>query len=333
MSVRYHCPACRSDTERESELFRCAGCGAVYPIVCGIPDFRLSADPYIGIEADRAKARGLREQFERLDFAELVRHYFDITPEVPRRLAAGYLAGHLETGPARGLSCLALVDRELGRPGPTTRVLEVGCGSGPFLPTLAQRFPTVTAADIAMRWLVIARKRLLEAGCEVELVCASADALPFPNASYDLVIAANVVEHLRDPGGMIGEAERVLSPRGALVLTTPNRTTLGPDPHVRLWGLGFLPRRWQDRYARRFRGIPFDKVRTLTYRELRSLLEDGFARARFVLPEITAADRAHLGPAGRLCARLYNRVRSWPLVRALLYLFGPFFQIVAVKRA
>lgn len=332
IDCEYRCPHCRSRVNRDGEAFVCGECGAGYPIVCGIPDFRVDPDPYIGIEEDRAKARRLVDQFDVLDFEGLVRHYFDITPEVPSDLAARYMVGVLETGPARARSCLSLVRAEVGPRGPTSQVLEIGCGSGPFLPILRERFSRVIATDIALRWLVIARKRLLEEGRGVELVCACAENLPFPDRRFALVIAANVIEHVRDAPTMLTETARVLDENGICALTTPNRISLAPDPHVRVWGVGFLPQRWRDRYVRQVRGIPFDKVNTRSYFELRSLLADrGFQHVQFVLPEITGPDLARLGCLGQALGRLYNGARRWPLVRWFFYLFGPFFQILAYK--
>jgi SAM-dependent methyltransferase len=49
------------------------------------------------------------------------------------------------------------------------------------------------------------------------------DSFPFPNGSFDLVLCAEVLEHLGlDPLFMLGEINRVLKPHGQLLLTTPN---------------------------------------------------------------------------------------------------------------
>ncbi len=61
----------------------------------------------------------------------------------------------------------------------------------------------------------------------VEVVRADAERLPFSNATFDLVLACDVLEHLRDDSTALREVQRVLRPGGALVVTVP------ADP--RLW--------------------------------------------------------------------------------------------------
>ena len=337
MNTAYHCPRCHSaagldrDPAAEVTGWRCHECGARYPVVCGIPDFRVAADPYIGIEADREKARGLAARFEELDLEGLIDHYFAITPEVTPMLAARYRVGLLESGPARVNALLDLTDRP-SRTERDARVLELACGSGPFLPALAQRFDDIVAVDIALRWLVVARKRLQELGIgeEIQLVCACAEALPFGPGRFDLVIGANALEHLRDAPQALREVRRTLSTSGTAAFTTPNRFSPGPDPHVGIWGIGFLPRAWQDPVARRMRNAGLLLIHTRGYRELRRLLAGaGFARAEFALPAISQADLAHRGALARLLGRSYNAVRRSPLARPLLLRLGPLFQIVA----
>ena len=76
------------------------------------------------------------------------------------------------------------------------------------------------------------------------LVAASADRLPWPDASFATVVADSVIEHCDDPLAAIRELRRVLRPGGRLVLWSPNRFAPVVDPHVRLWGVGYLPRPW-----------------------------------------------------------------------------------------
>ena len=55
------CPACRSAVEERDQGFGCRRCGREYPILFGIPDFRLRGDRYLSLEDERAKAGKLHD--------------------------------------------------------------------------------------------------------------------------------------------------------------------------------------------------------------------------------------------------------------------------------
>ena len=74
------------------------------------------------------------------------------------------------------------------------RLLEIGCGTGPLLVAAKHRYRQVVGVDIAFRWLVVAKKRLDEAGMgDIPLICACAEALPFREDSFDNVVADSVI--------------------------------------------------------------------------------------------------------------------------------------------
>ena len=143
--------------------------------------------------------------------------------------------------------------RELG---PVERALDIGCGDGRLTAELQAN--ALTAADVSRVALDRARRRLPGA----ELVPLEADApLPFQDSSFDLVLCAETLEHVRDVQLLLSEARRVLAPGGTLAVTTP--------AHGRRTGLAVLVR-GLERY--------FDPlsphVRFLTRRSLRALLEE-----------------------------------------------------------
>ncbi len=101
---------------------------------------------------------------------------------------------------------------------PHGRVLELGCGMGHLLTWLAGRY-AVFGSDINPWALVQARKNVPDGN----FVLFTGD-MPyaFPAASFDIVIAKHVVEHLKHPEQAIAEMSRVLKAGGLLVLATPN---------------------------------------------------------------------------------------------------------------
>ena len=102
------------------------------------------------------------------------------------------------------------------------RVLEVGCGVGDFAVHLAQAGATMTAVDFSPSAIEMARARAVAHAVTVDFRAADAQALPFADASFDLLFSCECLEHLPDPARALKEMTRVLRPGGQLVLTTEN---------------------------------------------------------------------------------------------------------------
>jgi ubiquinone/menaquinone biosynthesis C-methylase UbiE len=280
----------------------------------------MSADPYIEPEADRAKARGLAEAFDDHDLAGFVAHYYRNTAVVPPKHAAQYTRGLL-AAPQRSAEQLAAWTRASGVTG-VDGFLDLGCGTGPMLVAARDLAGRPIGVDIAFRWLVVARKRLSEAGLDTPLVCASADALPFREEVFDLVTAESVLEHTRNQAGLLSEVRRVTDARGRFWFTTPNRRSVGPDPHTGLLAGGWLPDRAVQAYVKRLGGIPPHR-RLLSLGQLRQELRDaGFEVEALDLPQMS-----HVQTDGprllRMAGRAYAWARAVPGVRAALYQLGP----------
>lgn len=97
------------------------------------------------------------------------------------------------------------------------RVLDVGCGLGMYMRKMRAFSPHVYGVEIDL-------ERATEAGRALALVTvAAAEALPFPDASFDVILSHEMIEHVRDDRRSIAEAVRVLRPGGRLVLFCPNR--------------------------------------------------------------------------------------------------------------
>jgi SAM-dependent methyltransferase len=100
------------------------------------------------------------------------------------------------------------------------RVLEIGSGTGFFLLNLAQAGVVGEAhcTDIAPGMVAQCVENGRRLGIDVDGRVADAEALPFEDATFDLVIGHAVVHHLPDVGGAFAEARRVLRPGGRLVI-------------------------------------------------------------------------------------------------------------------
>jgi len=150
-----------------------------------------------------------RNQTERL------RRHYDRRAEDYDRLIA--LLERVLIGAGREWVC----SRALGE------VLEIGVGTGRnlyFYPTEVH----LTGVELSPKMLEIARRRARESGIEADLRVGDAQDLPFPDASFDTVVATLALCTIPDDRRAVIEAARVLRPGGRLLLLEHVRSPLLP---------------------------------------------------------------------------------------------------------
>lgn len=325
----YLCPKCRATVSYAagSKTYNCQPCNLTFPVLFGIPDFRLTSDRYLSLEQERDKARRLYEFGRDHSFDELVDEYYRITDDVPPKQAMKF-SKYVRAGVLRGAVTLPkLAASESGR------LLDVGCGAGGLVAAATAAKYQVCGTDIALRWLVIAAKRLEEMGLEAELVCADLSALPFADAQFSDVAAVDLVEHLEDVDTGVQNLSRMLRPGGKIHIAAANRYTLARYPLAGLFGVGFMPKRQRRRYIIARRGLD-----TLRYAKLQSpyglvrlLRRSGFTQVRAIALEIPSARPGTLLGLQKIVLPLYSRLRTLPVVGQIMLLIGPAFEISALK--
>ncbi|MEK6799267.1 MAG: class I SAM-dependent methyltransferase [Planctomycetota bacterium] len=114
----------------------------------------------------------------------------------------------------RRLACI----RRLANAYPGRRLLEIGCGGGHVL----RMFPQceLTGVDVSGEMLAKARRNLGD--LPARLIKGEVHEAGLADATFDVIICTEVLEHVVDPQRLLREARRLLAPGGRLVVTFPN---------------------------------------------------------------------------------------------------------------
>jgi SAM-dependent methyltransferase len=324
------CPLTHSALEAGETAYFSPTSGRAYPLVCGIPDFRVDAAPAFDVNKDRYLATLLEQHERHLSFEQLLDYYYMLNPEASSDLHAVHMAHFaVEQEQAETAFDLLAKRRTLRQ---DAAVLDLGCGLGQYLKTASQRVDTVVGIDLSVAQLVLARKHLAESGYTPLLLAAQAERLPLRSETFSAATAADTIEHLHDPPSALAEVKRVLASGAGFFLSTPNRFSLTPEPHVGIWGLGYWPRGWAASYVQRKLGRSYEDIRLLGFWGLRRMLRDCFGEtAAVLLPDPGSAEMQSFSPGKQLLARFYRRVRQVPGLRLPLYIVAPYFQALCSK--
>jgi len=96
--------------------------------------------------------------------------------------------------------------------------LDIGCGENPY--TFHKYLNNYIGMDIDVNVL----KKVYQDLSNASLICASGSRAPFMDESFDLIICTEVLEHLKNPGEMISEINRVLTGGGKAIISIPSRS-------------------------------------------------------------------------------------------------------------
>lgn len=197
------------------------------------------------------------------------------------------------------------------------KVLDVACGTGNATIPAARVGATVTGLDITPELLEIARRRAADEGLEIEFVEGDAEALPFDDASFDVVVstfgvmfaprhevAAAELARVTRPGGRIAIAN--WTPEGAVgTIFATTASHVGPRP-------GTPPVRWgREGHARELLGGDFELAFERTTVEMvYDSVDEGVAFFEENFGPMVMA-RRQLEPQGRWEALHHDIVALW----------------------
>ena len=170
------------------------------------------------------------------------------------------------------------------------RVLEIGCGVGTDLARFARGWALVTGVDLSETAVDFARRNLATLGLQGDLRVADGTALPWADASFDIVYCHGVLQYAAHPLGIVREAHRLLASQGDAIFMVYNR---------RSWLA------WMSRWF----GVGLEHgdapgLRLYTRRELDGLL-GVFPRRRIVPERFPVRSRLHKGAKGVLYNALF----------------------------
>lgn len=105
------------------------------------------------------------------------------------------------------------------------QIVDLGCGTGYFIPKLQQKFPqaNIVGVDLAEGMLPVAKARNSELA---SFVCGDAESLPFASESVDVIFSSLALQWCHNISALFSELHRVLKPGGQLVLSTLGPNTL-----------------------------------------------------------------------------------------------------------
>ncbi len=149
----------------------------------------------------------LHERFQSVDKAQLARRF---------GAAARHYDAHARFQQEVGQALLVRMSAAGIHEGPGGCGLDLGCGTGFFLPDLASRCDVLTGLDLAPGMLAQATLR----GSGARLVCGDAEALPFADQSLDWVFSSLALQWCERPAQAFAELHRVLKPGGQVFFST-----------------------------------------------------------------------------------------------------------------
>lgn len=194
ISELLQCPNCGGLVDVEANAVTCTICSTVYPIDDGVPVFTPPSPPDDG-------AFDYREHYA---IDNDVYDYFE-----ERGAATSHEERRLHQTVIRHV------------PHDARRILDVGCGGAWVAEAYLPKDREVWSLDIT----AVNPKRALarHPSSRHHGVAADALKLPFKDASFDCVIAAEIIEHVVDPRAFVESLMRVVKPGGELIVTTPYR--------------------------------------------------------------------------------------------------------------
>ena len=106
-------------------------------------------------------------------------------------------------------------------------VLDIGCGGGLLAEAMARAGASVTAIDVTVKNVEVARLHGAQQGLAIDYLHCAAETLAAEGARFDVVLNMEVVEHVADLSSFLNAVTALVAPGGHLFVATLNRTLAG----------------------------------------------------------------------------------------------------------
>ena len=111
---------------------------------------------------------------------------------------------------------------------------------------------------------------------------------------------------------------------------TINRFAMGPEPHVGVWGVGYLPRNLANAYVKLVKGIPYEHIYLESFGSLqRSIHAIGDVNFETRIPRVTEADYAHHPVWKQQLFKVYSGLMQMPALGAIMARLGPYVDVAS----
>lgn len=128
-------------------------------------------------------------------------------------------------------------DRIISLIPPSSRVLDVACGSGVLCRKVKERLPETKVTGVDFSQYTVDRAQWVDRDAGIEYVCVDVQtSLRMLDERFDVIVMAEIIEHLNDAPRTIDDAMTLLAPGGRLIITCPHDASIPSNEHVHQWG-------------------------------------------------------------------------------------------------
>ena len=165
------------------------------------------------------------DQQEIDNFAALSDQWWDMNgPMAPLHAFAPVRIDYILANIERFWPVVKRADATLSQPLNGLRILDIGCGGGLLAEPMARLGGNVAGIDFAEAATAAAAAHAIANGLDINYQCCTAEALADSGATFDVIYASEVIEHVADRTIFIEAISSMLNPQGVVIVTTINRS-------------------------------------------------------------------------------------------------------------